>query len=83
MSVPNPGLAYDVICKASDTGPVILCHARTLAKSDRAQFLVNAARHLLSYRDQADAYARLPSQPGLKFESSHNPQYPMLQHHIR
>ena len=60
MSVPDVSLAYDVICTAPETGPVILCHARTLAEGDRPQFLVNAARHLLFYRDQAEAYARLP-----------------------
>jgi hypothetical protein len=56
----EPDLAYDVINRAADTGPVILRHALTLPEADRPRFLIDAARHLLQYLDRREAYFRLP-----------------------
>lgn len=62
MSAPSmdADLAYHIIGKARQTGPVILRHATTLPDADRAQFLIRAAQHILSHRESAAAYARLP-----------------------
>ncbi len=53
-------LAYGVIEKARDTGPMILRYADNLPPPDRRSFLIKAAKHFLSYRDSAEAYHRLP-----------------------
>jgi hypothetical protein len=54
------GLAYDIIEKAAHTGPAILRHAASMPSQARPLFLTNAAKHLLSFHDQAAAYVRLP-----------------------
>ena len=56
----DAGLAYDIIEKAAHTGPAILRHASYVAEADRGSFLVQAAKHLLSYHEDAAAYVRLP-----------------------
>ena len=53
-------LAYDVIQKAVDTGPAILRHAAQMDCTARPQFLIRAAQHIVSFRDSAHAYHRLP-----------------------
>ena len=53
-------LACDIIAKARDTGPAILRHAAGLDDAQRDPFLLKAARHILSFRYTAHAYARLP-----------------------
>jgi hypothetical protein len=62
MSGPDfdTSLAYDVIKKAKDTGPAMLRHAAGLDDVELTPFLLKAAQHVLSFKDTAPAYARLP-----------------------
>jgi len=59
-SIADADLAYDIVERAADTGRAILRHAASVPENDRGQYLVQAAKHLLSYRENAAAYARLP-----------------------
>jgi hypothetical protein len=72
MSGPSidADLAYHIIGKARQTGPAILRHATTLPEADRPQFLIQAAQHILSYRERAADYARLPVDIQTFIESS-------------
>ena len=53
-------VAYEVIRKAVGSGPAVLNHASTLPAEGRGTFLVQAAQHFLSLRDDVDQYAQLP-----------------------
>jgi hypothetical protein len=53
-------VAYDVITKVAGSGPAVLKHACTIAVEGRAAFLVQAAQHFLSLRDEVGRYALLP-----------------------
>lgn len=59
-SIGEVDLAYDITTKAVGTGPAILRHATCVPEPDRGAFLVQAARHLMTYREDAAAYVRLP-----------------------
>jgi hypothetical protein len=53
-------VAYEVIAKVVGSGPAVLKHAWTLPVEGRGTFLVQAAQHFLSLRDEVDQYALLP-----------------------
>lgn len=63
-------LAYAIIEKAQQTGPAMLRHAGRLPAVTRVPFLLKAARHLLSYQDDAEHYVRLPLDPQTFIEGS-------------
>ena len=60
ISLSDAKLAYDIIARAGETGPAVLRHAARLPEADLGPFLLRAAKHLLSYREDAAAYVRLP-----------------------
>ena len=45
-------VAYEVITKVAGSGPAVLMHASTLPPEARGTFLVQAAQHFLSLRDE-------------------------------
>jgi hypothetical protein len=53
-------VAYEVIRKVVGSGPAVLKHSSTLPAEGRGAFLVQAAQHFLSLRDEVDQYAHLP-----------------------
>jgi hypothetical protein len=53
-------VAYEIIEKVAGSGPAVLKHASTLPVEARGTFLVQAAQHFLSLRDEVGRYALLP-----------------------
>lgn len=81
-------VAYEVITKATGSGPAVLLHASTLPAEVRGAYLVQAVQHFLSLRDQVDRFALLPVDirtfvEGERFLNRRDVLYPAVMEELR
>ncbi len=81
-------VVYEVITKATGSGPAVLLHASTLPAEVRGAYLLQAVQHFLSLRDQVDRFALLPVDirtfvEGERFLNRRDVLYPAVMEELR